>query len=196
MPPGQQVIEDYRHLHLSLKAHPVSFLRADLDARGIVAPRAACPTFASGRRVTIAGLVLVRQRPGIGNAIFMTLEDETAIANTIVWPRMFERFRPIVLGARLISVTGVAAEREGRDPHRRRAVRGSDAAAASPVGGCQPHRHHRADRRGQAAGAGLRRRHPRDGDALVTMLKDKRAVEELAVAEHTAQVMPKGRNFH
>ncbi len=96
MPPGQQVIEDYRHLHLSLKAHPVSFLRMDLDARGIL-PHDRLPEVANGRRVTIAGLVLVRQRPGIGNAIFMTLEDETGIANTILWPRTFERFRPIIM---------------------------------------------------------------------------------------------------
>src|SRR6185295_10558803 len=75
MPPGQQVIEDYRHLHLSLKAHPVSFLRADLDARGIVR-HDRLPDVANGRRVTIAGLVLVRQRPGDGKAIFMTIEDE------------------------------------------------------------------------------------------------------------------------
>ena len=78
--------------------------------------------------MTIAGIVLVRQRPGIGNAIFMTLEDETGIANTILWPRTFERFRPIIMGARLISVTGVIAEREGRHPHCRRRLRGSDAA--------------------------------------------------------------------
>ena len=72
MPPGQQVIEDYRHLHLSLKAHPVSFLRADLEARGIVR-HDLLPDIPQGRRVTIGGLVLVRQRPGAGNAIFMTL---------------------------------------------------------------------------------------------------------------------------
>lgn len=54
MPPGQQVVEDYRHLHLSLKAHPVSFLRADLDARGIVRHEL-LPAIPSGRRVTIAG---------------------------------------------------------------------------------------------------------------------------------------------
>jgi error-prone DNA polymerase len=112
MPPGRQVIEDYRHLSLSLKAHPVSFLRADLDARGVLAHErlAAIP---SGRRVTVAGLVLVRQRPGIGNVIFMTLEDETAIANTIVWMRVFEKFRPIVLGARMISVSGVLQNEQG-----------------------------------------------------------------------------------
>src|SRR4051794_19491294 len=72
MPPGEQVIEDYRHLHLSLKAHPVSFLRAELGARGIVRHEL-LGTLARGRRATIGGLVLVRQRPGTGNAIFMTL---------------------------------------------------------------------------------------------------------------------------
>jgi error-prone DNA polymerase len=106
MPPGQQVVEDYRHLHLSLKAHPVSFLRADLDARGILRHELLF-NIPSGRRVTIAGLVLVRQRPGTGNAIFMTLEDETAVANIILWPRTFEEYRPAVMGARLVSVTGV-----------------------------------------------------------------------------------------
>ena len=69
--------------------------------------------FRSGRRLTVAGLVLVRQRPGIGNVIFMTLEDETAIANTIVWMRVFEQFRPIVLGARMIGVSGVLQNEKG-----------------------------------------------------------------------------------
>jgi error-prone DNA polymerase len=112
MPPGEEVIADYRHLHLSLKAHPLSFLRADLDARGVIAHER-LPEIANGRRVTVAGLVLVRQRPGLGNAIFMTLEDETAIANTILWPRTYERFRPIILGSRLIAVSGVLQNEKG-----------------------------------------------------------------------------------
>src|SRR4029078_4423788 len=103
---------DYRHLHLSLHAHPVSFLRADLDARGIV-PHGRLSEVPNGRQVTMCGLVLVRQRPGIGNAIFMTLEDETGIANTILWPRTFERFRPIIMGARLIAVSGVVQDEQG-----------------------------------------------------------------------------------
>src|SRR6266568_2384913 len=81
MPLGEEVIEDYRHLRLSLKAHPVSFLRGDLERRGILRHErlAALP---SGRRVTVAGLVLVRQRPGSASGvIFMTLADETGIAN-------------------------------------------------------------------------------------------------------------------
>ena len=91
----------------------MSFLRADLDARGIL--RHEClPALPSGRRVTVAGLVLVRQRPGTGNGvIFMTLEDETGVANAIVWPRTFEQFRPVVLGARLISVTGKLQNEKG-----------------------------------------------------------------------------------
>lgn len=103
---GEHVVEDYRHLNLSLKAHPVSFIRADLARRGVLRHEeiAGIP---SGSRVTVAGLVLVRQRPGSASGvIFMTLEDETTIANVIVWPRTFEAFRPVVLGARLISVTG------------------------------------------------------------------------------------------
>ena len=106
MPPGQQVVEDYRHLHLSLKAHPVSFLRAAFEARGVLRHERLAQ-LPSGRRVTVGGLVLVRQRPGTAKGvIFATLEDETGIANVIVWPQVFETFRSVVLGARLISVTG------------------------------------------------------------------------------------------
>jgi error-prone DNA polymerase len=110
---GEHVIEDYRHLSLSLKAHPVSFLRADLDSRGTLR-HARLAEVPSGRRVTVAGIVLVRQRPGSASGvIFMTLEDETGIANTIVWPKVFETFRPVVLGARLVSVTGLLQNESG-----------------------------------------------------------------------------------
>lgn len=106
MPLGEHVVEDYRHLSLSLKAHPVSFLRDRLSARGILCT-ADLAQATPGRRVTTAGLVLVRQRPGSANGvIFLTMEDETGIANTIIWPKVFEKLRPIVLGARLIAVTG------------------------------------------------------------------------------------------
>ncbi len=110
---GEQVVEDYRRLHLSLKAHPVAFLRGELARRGILRHETLA-AIKSGRRVTVAGLVLVRQRPGSANGvIFMTLEDETAVANTIVWPQVFETFRPIVLGARLVSVTGKLQNESG-----------------------------------------------------------------------------------
>ena len=106
MPLGEHVVEDYRHLHLSLKAHPVSFLRDRLDKRRAV-PAGHLPSIQSGRNVEVAGLVLVRQRPGTASGvIFMTLEDETGVANIVVWPRTFEQFRPAVLGARLVLVRG------------------------------------------------------------------------------------------
>src|SRR5690606_38930339 len=64
-------------------------------------------TVGNGRRITVAGLVLVRQRPGSANGvIFMTLEDETGIANIVVWPTTFQKFRSVVMGARLVRVTG------------------------------------------------------------------------------------------
>ena len=112
MPPGQQVVEDYRHLHLSLKAHPVSFLRHHLDVRKILRNEL-LPALKPGPRITVAGLVLVRQRPGTGNAIFMTLEDETGVANAILWPRVFEQYRPVIMGGRLVSVTGVLQNEKG-----------------------------------------------------------------------------------
>jgi DNA polymerase III alpha subunit len=81
-------------------------LRPDLARRGIIRNQELriCP---SGRRVSVSGLVTIRQRPGSANGvIFMTIEDETAVANIIVWPKTFERFRPIILGARYVAVTG------------------------------------------------------------------------------------------
>jgi error-prone DNA polymerase len=103
---GEHVVEDYRHLSLSLKAHPVAFLRDLLSARKILRAEdlEARP---SGSRISTAGLVLVRQRPGSAKGvIFLTLEDETGTANAIVWPKVFEALRPIVIGARLIAITG------------------------------------------------------------------------------------------
>ena len=106
MPLGAHVVEDYRRLSLSLKAHPTSFMRARLLARGVLRSDALA-SVRNGERVTVAGLVLVRQRPGTAKGvIFMTLEDETGIANVIVWPKAFERLRAIVLGARFVAVTG------------------------------------------------------------------------------------------
>jgi error-prone DNA polymerase len=103
---GEHVVEDYRHLSLSLKAHPVAFVRDLLSARKMLHAEdlAAVP---SGRRVSVAGLVLVRQRPGSAKGvIFLTLEDETGTANAIVWPKVFEALRPIVIGARFMAITG------------------------------------------------------------------------------------------
>jgi error-prone DNA polymerase len=106
MPLGAHVVEDYRRLSLSLKAHPVAFMRARLERKGILRSDA-LDKVKSGERATVAGLVLVRQRPGTAKGvIFMTLEDEAGVVNVIVWPKAFERLRALVLGARFLAVTG------------------------------------------------------------------------------------------
>jgi error-prone DNA polymerase len=106
MPLGEEVVNDYRFLRLSLKAHPAQFLRADLDARGVVRNEK-LRTITNGAWVKISGLVTCRQRPGSANGVvFMTIEDETAVANAIVWPKVFERVRPVVLGARFVTIAG------------------------------------------------------------------------------------------
>ncbi|MBG0811658.1 hypothetical protein IY145_20100 [Methylosinus sp. H3A] len=84
---------------------------APLEAgRGRLSPSSVLPV-REGARVTVAGLALVRQRPGSASGvIFMTIEDETGGANIVVWPKLFERRRPEVIGARLVAVTGVQNE--------------------------------------------------------------------------------------
>jgi error-prone DNA polymerase len=112
LPLGAAIIEDYRVLGLSLKAHPLALLRARLREQGIL-PAAALAALPDGKRVTLAGLVLIRQRPGTASGVvFATIEDETGVANIIIWPALLERFRRAVLGARLLCVQG-KLQREG-----------------------------------------------------------------------------------
>ena len=103
---SEHVVCDYQTLRLSLKAHPMSFLRAALASERI----AACNDLRAmrdGAFVRVAGVILVRQRPGSAKGVvFMTLEDETGVANAVVWPNTLERYRKVVMGARLILVTG------------------------------------------------------------------------------------------
>jgi len=106
MPLGEHVVNDYATMRLSLKAHPVSFLRDKLRTRQ-VEPNERLEALRDGARVNLAGLVLVRQRPGTASGvIFATLEDETGVANIIVWPKVFERYRKTVLQARMLAVRG------------------------------------------------------------------------------------------
>jgi len=113
MPLGEEVVNDYRFLRLSLRAHPAQFLRTDLDRRGVLR-NAALRGLANDTRVHISGLVTCRQRPGSAKGVvFMTIEDESAFANVIVWPTVFERMRPVVLGARYVSVAGRVQEESG-----------------------------------------------------------------------------------
>jgi error-prone DNA polymerase len=201
MLPGEQVVEDYRHLKLSLREHPVSFLRPDLDARGILR-HDALPHTPSGRRVTVAGIVLIRQRPGTAKGvIFMTLEDETGVANTIVWPKIFETFRPVVLGARLVSVTGklqnakgvihvVADHIEDLTPLLRRLS--EHGASIESLARCDEIK--RPEPGNRSAKNLAKGAHPRRGDALVRLLREQPELADELIATH--RVMPKGRNFH
>lgn len=112
MPLGEEVLYDYRMVKMSLKSHPVSFLRNWLKLSHYVANEDLW-NMRSGQMVSVSGLVLVRQRPGTSKGvIFATLEDETGVANIIIWPKVFERFRREVLGAKFLGVYGVV-QREG-----------------------------------------------------------------------------------
>ncbi len=106
MPLPEQVVADYQTIRLSLKGHPMEFLRAMFTKERVVACKDVC--HANDRRqVRCAGVVLVRQRPGSAKGVvFMTLEDETGIANIVVWPKVMEQYRKEVMGARLILVEG------------------------------------------------------------------------------------------
>ena len=105
MPPSEQVVADYQTLRLSLKDHPLTFLRPTLADEDIMSC-AQTSAAKAGARVRTAGLVLVRQRPGKGNAIFVTIEDESGVTNIIMWARVFELFRRQVMAARLMLVEG------------------------------------------------------------------------------------------
>ena len=230
MPLGEHVVEDYRALSLSLKAHPVSFLRARLDARRILrcadlarVGAGPLPTLASrgppspaeagegvphvdsdsmtivgapspakrGRvvgganregarflpRVTVAGLVLVRQRPGSARGVvFMTIEDESGVANAIVWPKVFEAQRAQVIGARFVAITG-RLQNEAGVIH----VVAEHVEDLSPM-------------------LGLLSSHGGEVSALANADEVKRPNErdprEKQAARRAASVMPSGRNFH
>ena len=109
---GRQVVEDYRAVGLSLRDHPVSFLRATLSARRIVT----CADLVrnrDGSRLSVAGIILVRQRPGSARGVlFVTIEDETGHANLIVWSKLFEQQRRVLLSASMIACRGIL-QKEG-----------------------------------------------------------------------------------
>ncbi|NIJ67285.1 error-prone DNA polymerase [Sphingomonas leidyi] len=113
---GREVIEDYRSLQLSLRAHPLTFVRDELARRGVTR----CADLASirdGRHVEVAGIILVRQKPGSAKGVlFITIEDETGIANGILWPDRFEAQRRTVMSASMIGMKG-RVQKEGEVIH-------------------------------------------------------------------------------
>jgi error-prone DNA polymerase len=116
MTEGHNVIQDYSHTGLTLRQHPLAFLRKDLAARNIVTCEEAMAA-RDGRWLMAAGLVLVRQKPGSAKGVmFLTVEDETGPANVVVWPTLFERRRQVVLGSSMMAING-RVQREGEVVH-------------------------------------------------------------------------------
>jgi error-prone DNA polymerase len=112
MPLSEHVVNDYQTVRLSLKAHPMAFLREHYAGRGFVTADR-LNGMRDGRRLSIAGLVLIRQRPGSAKGVvFITIEDETGVANLVVWQDVFEKQRKIVMGARLMTVHGIVQKDE------------------------------------------------------------------------------------
>ncbi|HMN87403.1 MAG TPA: OB-fold nucleic acid binding domain-containing protein, partial [Bauldia sp.] len=196
MPVGEHVVNDYRYLSLSLKAHPLSFLRTRLAAARVV-PNGALRTTPNGRRVTVAGLVLIRQRPGTAKGvIFMTIEDETDVANIIVWPKTFERFRAVVLGARLVGVTGKMQSESGvihvvadriEDRTAMLAALSDDAGDLSSLARADEVSRPTTDMREKIGPA----------SRLVKLAREEPQVAaDLARLSGAGKVMPRGRNFH
>jgi len=116
MTAGGEVVEDYGHVGLTLRAHPVSFLREDLRRKG-VATCAEATQARDGRWVRAAGLVLLRQMPGSAKGVmFITIEDETGVANLVIWPKLYEKQRRVILSAAMLAVDG-RIQREGDVVH-------------------------------------------------------------------------------
>ncbi|QJU59353.1 error-prone DNA polymerase [Sphingomonas sp. AP4-R1] len=113
---GREVVEDYRTIQLSLRRHPLAFLRDDLRRRG-VASAADLEHIRDGRRVEVAGIILVRQKPGSAKGVlFITIEDETGTAQGILWPDRFEAQRRTVLSSAMIGMRGIV-QKEGIVTH-------------------------------------------------------------------------------
>ena len=183
MPLSEEVVADYQTLRLSLKAHPMAFLRAALVNRGFMRT-ADLRTRKSGQMVRVAGVVLIRQRPGSAKGVcFITIEDESGIANLVVWPDMMERYRRVIMTARLLEVRGrveyddevihvIAAHLEDAT-HRLSAL--SDAPLENPLA--------RADEVNRPVAA--TRRAPQPAEAMISHRHPR-----------NVRIIPRSRDFH
>jgi error-prone DNA polymerase len=185
MPRSEQVVADYQTIRLSLKGHPMEFLREMFSRERIVA----CKEIShenERRRVRCAGVVLVRQRPGSASGVvFMTLEDETGIANVVVWPKIMEQYRKEVMGARLIEVQGYIQSNPEKVTHliaQRMIDRSHDLVGL--------------------ANDALSRKHPVPAGATVIepLNEDPRALADMPAQKHrhprNVRILPPSRDFH
>ena len=192
---SEHVVNDYQTLRLSLKAHPMSFLREEFRRRRVLA----CNDVRGakdGARVSVAGVVLVRQRPGSAKGVvFMTIEDETGVANAVVWPKMLEKFRKVVMTARLIEIRGriqrhediihiVAAELSDRSDRLLQLSEWADEMKLPLANADEVVRPEPGSARGSAIEADDPRRHPRFARA------------ENARHPRHVRIIPKSRDFH
>ncbi|WP_180981079.1 error-prone DNA polymerase [Pseudovibrio exalbescens] len=194
---GEHVVLDYQSLSLSLKAHPVSFVRPTLN-RMRVLRAASLSELRTGTRVSVAGLVLIRQRPGSAKGvIFMTLEDESAVANVIIWPKCFEKYRPIVLGARFVKVSGHLQNAEGvihvvaeqlEDVSHLMAQLSEEGLDDSALA--------RADEVKRPVPELAPKIKPKRGLAQLIQEVPEVAQDYEALSRQVGRVLPKGRNFH
>lgn len=174
---GEHIAADYQSIRFSLKGHPMQILRPVFAAEGISSSEDIA-ALKNGALAKVAGVVLVRQRPGEGKAIFVTLEDETGITNIIMWARTFERFRLAVMSARLMEVHGEVQKSPDGVIHmmtHRVIDRTAEMSKLSEIDETKPQlsradvfAHPQPDRH-----AGVGRRHPRD-----------------------VRILPKSRDFH
>jgi error-prone DNA polymerase len=175
MAQAEHVVADYQTLRLSLKAHPMAFFRTSLCAQGFASTHNLVH-MAHGARVSLAGLVLVRQKPGSAKGVcFITLEDEDGVANLVIWPKLFEHYRALIMSARLLVVHG-RVQTDGRVIHvvadrlENRTER-LDSLGDVPVPASDARSDHATRSLPSQVGGG--RRHPRD-----------------------ARIIPKSRDFH
>ncbi|MBR1330222.1 error-prone DNA polymerase [Bradyrhizobium ottawaense] len=185
MPRSEQVVADYQTIRLSLKGHPMEFLREMFSRERVVA----CKDIShenERRRVRCAGVVLVRQRPGSASGVvFMTLEDETGIANVVVWPKIMEQYRKEVMGARLILVEGYIQSSPEKVTHliaQRMIDRSHDLVGL--------------------ANDALSRKHPVPAGATVVepLNEDSRALADIPAQKirhpRNVRILPPSRDFH
>lgn len=197
MPLGEQVINDYRSLSFSLKAHPISFVR-DRLVQGGYRQNIALPDSRSGRFVSVAGLVLVRQRPGSAKGVvFQTIEDETGVANIIVWPKIFEQYRTVVLGSRFVGVRGPLQSQDGvihvvaRQLEDLTPLLAGLSDADAPIDGLA---HADEVRRDPGDPAARKAKSSRLREMVIQAPQRRSTPDVYSMA--TRRVLPKGRNFH
>ena len=208
MPLSEEVVADYQTTRLSLKAHPMAFLRADLAERGFVrASDLRTRQFRS--MVQVAGVVLIRQRPGSAKGVcFITLEDETGVVNLVVWPDLKEKQRKVVMGSRLMEVRGrveyddevihVIAQhmtdashqlaRLSEDTLNYQLARADHVNSPLPSGKANP----REDLRSGVDD-------PADGSAIRPPIRPRDLIDELPNTgghPRNARIIPKSRDFH